>query len=219
MQQLQMENSFLATAFHSFDAATRGASATTVTPPSATPSAAVLPTSPRSIAAVQSRRASVDNFTIRRHQMRREEDRVLQEEAISWLESVMGLEKKSQEALLEDLQTGVLLCDLVMRIDPQLQLTHIHRGAKPALFLPTPTCKRFARHARSWVFPTTCCFPALICWVKSIFALWLRVFWDWRGLPRSTESNRRLLSKWRWRSIASEQQSSRAAEQQSSRIQ
>jgi len=83
-------------------------------------------------------------YTLKRNQLRSDEAWILTEEVVRWLNPILNL-SMTKENLLDTLSSGVLLCKLIIRIDPKLSMPKIHENAISGSFFAHDNVKNFLK--------------------------------------------------------------------------
>jgi uncharacterized protein YdeI (YjbR/CyaY-like superfamily) len=83
-------------------------------------------------------------YTLKRNQLRSAEVWILTEEVVRWLNPILNL-SMTKENLLDTLSSGVLLCKLILRIDPKTAMPKIHESATAGSFFAHDNVKNFLK--------------------------------------------------------------------------
>jgi hypothetical protein len=73
---------------------------------------------------------------------RQKEVSILVDEAVKWLNNLLGL-KLTPETLLDNLASGVVLCNLLLKIQANIKLGKVHPNASPNSFYAHDNVKAF----------------------------------------------------------------------------
>jgi len=93
-------------------------------------------------------------FTLKRQQNRSEEVRVLLEEVALWLNKTLDLNLPIGAAMLDELMSGVILCNLMKRIKSDMNIGKVRENAAPGSFYAHDNIQAFLKGCAQLGVPT-----------------------------------------------------------------